>query len=132
MKKTQKGITLVEVIVAIAVFAIISLALFSSVFAMKNVVARQEEYLKLEMVCQDINALWKNNSTDWDFNADKVYLTSKFIKANDFNEASYVIKFQIVDNNNTQLLLSIYNIDETITFVENVICDRGGVTNEEK
>ena len=90
---------------------------------MKNVVARQEEYLKLEMVCQDINALWKN---DWDFDADKVYLTSKFTKTNDFNEASYVIKFQIVDNNNTKLLLSIYNIDETITFVENVICDRGG------
>ena len=56
MKKTQKGVTLIEVIVAIAVFATISLALFSSVIIMKNVIKRQEEYIKIEMVCYDIKA----------------------------------------------------------------------------
>lgn len=58
MKKTRKGLTLVEVIVAIAVFTIISLALFSSYLGMRKVVFRQEEYARLEMVCYDINYYW--------------------------------------------------------------------------
>ena len=58
MKKTYKGLTLVEVLVSIAVFTIISLAMFSSLLAMTKVVALQEDYARIEMVCYDINAYW--------------------------------------------------------------------------
>lgn len=58
MKKTRKGLTLVEVIVSIAVFTIISLALFSTILSMNKVVKRQEEYVRLEMLCRDINFYW--------------------------------------------------------------------------
>ncbi len=65
MKKTRKGITLVEVIVSIAVFTIISLALFSSIISMRKVVLRQEEYVRLEMVVHDINAYWDAYGDTW-------------------------------------------------------------------
>ena len=122
MKKTQKGVTLVEVIVAIAVFAIISLALFSSVFAMKNVVARQEEYLKLEMVCQDIKANYKKDPNTWYGNYFKGYavndgkegyLDAKFTPST-FDNAVYLIK--ITDEG----FFSIYSADEKTMYVENV------------
>ena len=56
MERTKKGVSLVEVIVAIAVFSVISLTLFSAVIGLKSVVDRQEEYVKLEMICYDISA----------------------------------------------------------------------------
>lgn len=58
MKKTYKGLTLVEVLVSIAVFTIISLAMFSSLLAMTKVVALQEDYARIEMACYDMNAYW--------------------------------------------------------------------------
>ena len=54
MKKTQKGLTLVEVLVAITVLSITMFALLSTIVAMRKVVARQEEYVKIKMVCQSI------------------------------------------------------------------------------
>lgn len=68
MNKTRKGITLVEVIVSIAVFTIISLALFTSFLGMRKVVAKQEEYVRLEMVCHDINYYWDMYGDAWDEN----------------------------------------------------------------
>ena len=73
MKKTYKGLTLVEVLVSIAVFTIISLAMFSSLLAMTKVVALQEDYARIEMVCYDINAYWDMYGNNWDdryFNRD--------------------------------------------------------------
>ena len=74
MKKTQKGLTLVEVLVSIAVFTIISLVMFSSLLAMTKVVALQEDYARIEMACRDMNAYWDmygdlnksaDEGTDW-------------------------------------------------------------------
>lgn len=74
MKKTQKGLTLVEVLVSIAVFTIISLVMFSSLLAMTKVVALQEDYARIEMACRDMNAYWDmygdqdksyEENTDW-------------------------------------------------------------------
>lgn len=132
MKKTQKGVTLVEVIVSITVFSIISLALFSSVLAMKSVITRQEEYVKLEMVCYDIKAYYQNNPSDWFdsyFNVqdqgktDIGYLTSNFEPSIDETEASYIIEFK---ENNEGLTISIYSMDRNITYVENVVWQKGG------
>ena len=66
MKKTHKGLTLIEVLVSIAVFAIISLALVSSYIGIKGVVTRQNEYVRFEMVAYDINYYWDAYSENWE------------------------------------------------------------------
>ena len=119
MKKTQKGVTLIEVIVAIAVFAVISLALFSSVIAMQNVIARQEEYVKLEMVCYDINAYKSKYPSNWSyeyFNGEvneRGYLKRDFTPTNNEAEAFYIIEFD------SDQIKSISNLNGVI-LVENV------------
>ena len=134
MKKSQKGVTLVEVIVSITIFSIISLALFSSVLAMKSVITRQEEYVKLEMVCYDIKAHYIKNQSEWFksyFNVedkpDVGYLTSNFEPTIDETDASYIIEFQ---ENNEELTISIYSRDRNITYIENVVWQKE-VPNEE-
>ena len=122
MKRTKRGVTLVEVLVAIAVFAIISLALFSSVIAMKNVIIRQEEYVKIEMICYDIDAYYEKYSTDWpakyfgeDVEPQKGYLTPNFEPTVDVNESAYIVHFE------NDRIISITNIEDTIVYVENVV-----------
>ena len=68
MKKTIKGMTLVEVLVSIAVFAIISLALVTSIIGIKGVVNRQEEYVRFEMAAYDINYYWDKYGESWAVN----------------------------------------------------------------
>ena len=134
MKRIQKGVTLVEVIVAIAVFSIISLALFSSVISMKNVVNRQEEYVKLEMVCYDIDAYWQRYGEDWytnyfgtenpDSPITEGYLDSNFVPVSNVQMASYVIDSQISSTDESILIISIYTQDRQTTFVEELQCKR--------
>lgn len=118
MKKTKKGLTLVEVLVAITVLSITMFALLSTIVAMRKVVARQEEYVKIKMVCQDIDAYYKNTTMDdlWykkyfgddayvDNNQSKnCYLTADFKPTTDINKAEYIVSF--IDNN-SNLNLSI-------------------------
>ena len=123
MKKTQKGVTLVEVIVAIAVFATISLALFSSVMIMKNVIKRQEEYVKIEMVCYDIKAYCEQYDENWmvkyfegcniDTKQNIGYLSSDF-KPTTYDNAKYIIKYT------KESIVYISTLDGKVTFVENV------------
>lgn len=89
MKNTRKGLTLVEIIVAIAVFSIVSVAFFTSYVSMNKVVARQEEYVRFEMICYDINYYWDVHGERWDdiyFNGN-VTNTAYFDK--DFNPQYY-------------------------------------------
>lgn len=65
MRKSKKGVTLIEVIVSIAIFSMISLALFSSVISMKKIIIRQEEYVRIEMVCYDISAYYEKYKASW-------------------------------------------------------------------
>lgn len=134
MKQTKKGVTLIEVIVAITVFAVISLVLFSSVIAMNNVIARQEEYVKLEMVCHDMNAYLEKYAEEWcskyfggEVNGEG-YLSSDFAPTTNESEASYIIEFSESEN---VLTISIHSIDEQTTFVENVILPIKEATDEE-
>ena len=123
MKKTQKGVTLIEVIVAIAVFATISLALFSSVMIMKNVIKRQEEYVKIEMVCYDIKAYCEQYEKKWmvkyfegcniDTKQNIGYLSSDF-KPTTYDNAKYIIKYT------KDSIVCISTLDGKVTFVENV------------
>lgn len=76
MKNTRKGLTLVEIIVAIAVFSIVSVAFFTSYVSMNKVVARQEEYVRFEMICYDINYYWDMYGKDGEASWDKMYFGS--------------------------------------------------------
>ena len=86
MKNTKKGLTLVEVLVSISVFTIIIFALFTTILAMRKVVSRQEEYVRIKMACGDMNVYYnpkEPNSWYIDYfgaecQNDKGYLTSNF------------------------------------------------------
>ena len=86
MKNTKKGLTLVEVLVAISVFTIIIFSLFTSIAAMRKVVSRQEEAVRIKMACQDMIVYYNDDAEDWkgsyfgnEFKGDTGYLTSKFV-----------------------------------------------------
>ena len=102
MRKSKKGLTLVEVLVAISVLTIVIFALFSTIIAMRKVVARQEEYVKIKMVCQDIDFYWDKFGNDWslhyfagegNIDDDKGYLTSKLEPVKKYKKNYYKIKF---------------------------------------
>ena len=134
MKKTKKGLTLVEVLVGITVFSIVIFALFTAVASMRKIVFRQEEYVKIKMVCYDIDAYWdkylsvkKENSelTTWytDLNGKplyvndkKAYLTSDFKLTLNEDNAAYVIEFEY--QNNSLIIASIESISSKKVFVE--------------
>ena len=112
MKKTYKGLTLVEVLVSIAVFTIISLAMFSSLLAMTKVVALQEDYARIEMACYDMNAYWDMYGKDWDdyyFDRDPshtstedrigylTYQSGKLVPTNDHNNSDFTVKYSEAD-----------------------------------
>lgn len=118
---SQKGITLVEVVVAIAIFSIISFTLLSSVIAMKKVIMRQEEYVKLEMVCYDISAYRNKYGDQWakyyfGENIKNVgYLTYDFESTSNQNEA----KYKIIFSNNK--IIAILSMDGETIFAENIL-----------
>ncbi len=122
IRKKQKGVTLIDTIVAIAVFSIISLALFSSVVAMQKVVTRQEEYVKLEMLCHDISAYFVRYPDNWyemyfregAESGQFAYLTNNFKPTNKEEDARYIIEFS------SDTIKSIRSKDGENTFVENV------------
>ena len=120
MRKSKKGVTLIEVIVSIAIFSMISLALFSSVISMKKVIIRQEEYVRIEMVCYDISAYYEKYKASWPkeyFNSKNNnigYLTSDFIPTTDENIATYKIIFS---ENEIKCILS---MDGETIYVENI------------
>ncbi len=142
MKKSQKGLTLVEVIVSIAVFTIISLALFSSFLGMKRVTVRQEEYVRLEMVCYDLKYEWEMYGVKH-FNDEKntKYLGSDFniiqisdsSDSGDLKNAKYLIKYTI--NENGELIINrISDFDEKKVFIKDLNCgtSSANLTNAEE
>ncbi len=64
MKKTQRGSTLVEVLVAMTVFLIICGAIFTSVLGIANVVTKQDEALRISYLFADIEYFYKNDESD--------------------------------------------------------------------
>lgn len=138
MKKSQKGLTLVEVIVSIAVFTIISLALFSSFLGMKRVTVRQEEYVRLEMVCYDLKYEWEMYG-DKHFSNEKntKYLDSDFniiqiSDSSDLKKAKYLIKYTI--ENGELIINRISDFDEKKVFIKDLNCgtSSANLSNAEK
>ena len=138
MKKTKKGLTLVEVLVAITVLSITMFALLSTIVAMRKVVSRQEEYVKIKMVCQDIEAYWdkyglgdeENKGWAYYYFNDEIssensqgYLTPKFEPTTN-SKKNYVIVYKV--DANQLIIKSITSPDKKI-LVENLNCGtRGG------
>ena len=133
MKSTKKGMTLVEVLVAITVFSIVIFALFTTIVAMRKVVARQEEYVKIKMVCYDIDAYWdvygrsKNPEESWDYKYfsgvlsenGQGYLTSDFKPTNNSQNSKYKIEFEVKGDGH--LVIKKIESDDK-TFIENFDC----------
>ena len=124
MKKSKKGLTLIEVIVAISVFSIISFALLSSIVLMKRVVNRQEEYAKLEMVCNDMKVYYEKIGAEWakeyfqgKNNNDIGYLSAQFQIVDNECEAKYKIEFS--DNTIVKIYSNVE--DKEKVYVENIL-----------
>lgn len=125
MKKTQKGLTLVEVLVSIAVFTIISLVMFSSLLAMTKVVALQEDYARIEMACRDMNAYWDMYGKNWDIkyfhlddNSEVGYLkyqNGHLVPTNDDNSDFKVI-YEYTDDNKL-IIKSIYSTSKNRNYL---------------
>ena len=124
MKKTKKGLTLVEVLVGITVFSIVIFALFTAVASMRKIVFRQEEYVKIKMVCYDIDAYWEKyqsaggNSGNENLIPANAYITSDFKLTSKKDNAAYVIEFDY--QNNSLIISSITSISSQKVFVENL------------
>ena len=109
MKKARKGLTLVEVVVSIAIIAVISVALVTAYAGIVKVSARQEEYVRLDMVCNDMRAYFDAYGADeWDEKyfpevtlGDKCrgYLNSRFKPCSLTDEdMKYTITYEVVDD----------------------------------
>ncbi len=140
MKKARKGLTLVEIIVAIAVFSIVSIAFFTSYVSMNKVVARQEEYTRFEMICYDINYYWDMYLYEWD---DKYFDTNISDGSNgtytayfdkDFkpqnSSTGAVYKMTYTYDNDQLLIEKIEKLSDKKIIVEDVNCGARRVTNE--
>ena len=111
MKNTRKGLTLVEIIVAIAVFSIVSVAFFTSYVSMNKVVARQEEYVRFEMICYDINYYWDMYGKDGETSWDKMYFGSAITDNKGIYTAFFNKDFKPQSDNNDKK--AVYQITYT-------------------
>lgn len=138
MKKTKKGLTLVEVLVSVAVFAVIMLALTSTYIGMRNLSRRQEQYVRLEMVCYDINYYWDaygedkaNTEQDWSYKYSGKYADDNLILLNaDFKPISsgtptYTIKYSINEDNEL-IIESVKTRVGDRVYIKNLNCGKKG------
>ncbi len=128
--KAKKGITLVEVLVSIAVFSIISLAMFSSLLVMRKTAARQEEYLHFEMICTDIAFYGDVYQRGWDkeyFSLPASQESGQIFYDHDFQLSStervYCLSYSYRDTNDdgyTELIVSIRHVESERVIIENL------------
>lgn len=128
--KKKKGTTLVEVLVAIAVFAIISVAMFTSLLVMRKTSARQEEYLRFEMICTDIAFYGDVHKRNWDKeyfsllapqDQGEVYFGYDFYPSE--TERIYCLSYSYFDTNSDgyeELIVSIHHVESGRTIIEDL------------
>ena len=128
--KTKKGITLVEVLVSIAVFAIISVAMFSSLLVMRKTSARQEEYLRFETVCTDIAFYGDAHGRAWDKeyfslpdsrDEGEVYFGYDFTPSE--TQQIYRLSYSYIDTNGDgyeELVVSIHHVESGRAIIEDL------------
>ncbi len=128
--KKKKGTTLVEVLVAIAVFAIISVAMFSSLLVMRKTSARQEEYLRFEMICTDIAFYGDVYQRNWDKeyfslpasqDEGQIYFGYDFAVSE--TDRIYCLSYSYLDTNSDgykELVVSIRHVESGRTIIEDL------------
>lgn len=106
MRKTHKGTTLVEVLVSIAVFAILSVAVISCLLGMTKIVSRQEEYVRFEMILSDMEFYFNHSDINSYFQyeteqSDKctVYFTDRFVEVTNDSNRIYALTYRIDGSN---------------------------------
>lgn len=128
--KKKKGTTLVEVLVAIAVFSIISVAMFSSLLIIRRSVARQEEYLHFEMICSDIAFYGDEYKRGWDveyFSLPFSQNEGQIYYDRDFNvsatEQVYCLSYSYADTDSdgySELIISIQHVESERFIIKNL------------
>lgn len=129
LKKTRKGMTLVEVLVSITIFAIISLALVTSYIGLMNMTNLQDDYVRLEMVAYDINYYWDKFGKEWDdkyFGSDcdtykrgyLKYVDGVIVPTTD-PTAPFTVSYEYKDD---QLIISIFTSDRK--YVSKLSCGK--------
>ena len=115
MNKTRKGVTLVEVLVSIAVFAIISVAMISCLLSLSLTVTKQEEYVRFDMILSDMKFYLEKQEDDWeneyfgsnhskeDNGKTTVYFTEDFKPTSNDKDKFYVMKYEYNDNDITNI-----------------------------
>ena len=131
MNKKTKGLTLVEVMVALAVFTIVFLGFTASYVLITKLGLKHEEFVYFEQVCKDIDAYsyqYKDADTAWDanyFGDDYIHLVDgkyvvnyndRFEKVKEENR--YKIEYYYDDQG--QLIVSVYNVEMEYTVIENL------------
>lgn len=86
----QRGASLIEVLVGLAVFLLLSISFFSTFVGMKAHLLYQEEYIRFEMICRDIDAYYDAYGADWD----KKYFDSGSLDGTVYFDASFQPSFQ--------------------------------------
>lgn len=133
-KKTTKGMTLVEVLVAITVFTIIVGTIFTSIFGMRRVVVRQEAYFQFDTICRDIAHYGNKYGKAWDmeyFNLDEskelnvVYYNARFFVTEDAT-AEYRLEYRY--DGDGALVISVYNNETGRVIIDEL--NYGRVENE--
>ena len=128
--KKKKGTTLVEVLVSIAVFSIISVAMFSSLLVMRKTSARQEEYLRFEMICTDIAFYGDVHKRNWDkeyFSLSESREEGEIYFGYNFSlsetDKIYCLSYSYFDTNSDgykELIISIYHVESGRVIIEDL------------
>ena len=121
----KKGFSLVEVVVALAVFVVSLVAILSCYFLGVKVYQKQTEYLYFETICLDIDKVY-DKEEDWQvlyFGQEK----SEYYYNSDYQLVETEDKYtlSIINDDNNNLIISIYNNNDNYFVIENLNYGKG-------
>ena len=121
----KKGFSLVEVVVALAVFVVSLVAILSCYFLGVKAYQKQTEYLYFETICLDIDKVY-DKEEDWQvlyFGQEKFeyYYNSDYQLVE--TEDKYTLS--VINDDNNNLIISIYNNNDSYFVIENLNYGKG-------
>lgn len=121
----KKGFSLVEVVVALAVFVVSLVAILSCYFLGVKAYQKQTEYLYFETICLDIDKVY-DKEEDWQvlyFGQEKseYYYNSEYQLVE--TEDKYTLS--VINDDNNNLIISIYNNNDNYFVIENLNYGKG-------
>lgn len=121
----KKGFSLVEVVVALAVFVVSLVAILSCYFLGVKAYQKQTEYLYFETICLDIDKVY-DKEEDWQvlyFGQEKFeyYYNSDYQLVE--TEDKYTLS--VINDDNNNLIISIYNNNDNYFVIENLNYGKG-------